>query len=173
MPVSIRASLQQRGELTRVHRFSFGWRHFNPRLTSAARRTPDEKAIVSAWPVFQSAPHFSSEANTCSGDYDKPPHVFQSAPHFSSEANIIISLSAVSSREFQSAPHFSSEANQKIRQLTALVSQGFNPRLTSAARRTVSFLFMAIVTVCFNPRLTSAARRTWIGRQINASDTGV
>src|SRR6266508_2879299 len=136
--VSIRASLQQRGELTRVHRFSFGWRHFNPRLTSAARRTPDEKAIVSAWPVFQSAPHFSSEANTCSGEYDKPPHVFQSAPHFSSEAN------------------------QKIRQLTGLVSLSFNPRLTSAARRTRESRCAALTLNCFNPRLTSAARRTHI-----------
>jgi len=60
--VSIRASLQQRGELGTA-------RHTAPNDT------------------FQSAPHFSSEANgeSCSGD--RRVGQFQSAPHFSSEAN--------------------------------------------------------------------------------------
>jgi len=60
--VSIRASLQQRGE-----RHSAGKRHvslcFNPRLTSAARRTPQVASPFSPVCRFQSAPHFSSEAN--------------------------------------------------------------------------------------------------------------
>ncbi len=36
---------------------------------------------------------------------------FQSAPHFSSEANIPISIRCNRNNLFQSAPHFSSEAN--------------------------------------------------------------
>src|SRR6266511_2763672 len=38
--------------------------------------------------------------------------------------------------------------------------RSFNPRLTSAARRTNSSLVTRIAKICFNPRLTSAARRT-------------
>jgi len=60
---------------------------------------------------------------------------FQSAPHFSSEANAIEKYLRDRLNEFQSAPHFSSEANT-----LALVhineNISFNPRLTSAARRT-------------------------------------
>src|SRR6266508_4280495 len=50
--------------------------------------------------------------------------------------------------------------------------QRFNPRLTSAARRTRTLLMSSLDNICFNPRLTSAARRTegvksepgsWIG----------
>ncbi len=68
--VSIRASLQQRGE------------HLSVALS--VRRHG-----------FQSAPHFSSEANVAVGaaapNCTAPTneYVFQSAPHFSSEANIV------------------------------------------------------------------------------------
>ncbi len=41
--------------------------------------------------------------------------MFQSAPHFSSEANALISSSVLVSKiQFQSAPHFSSEANAEF-----------------------------------------------------------
>src|SRR6266540_3482219 len=62
-------------------------------------------------------------------------------------------------RMFQSAPHFSSEANA-FRTFGLLLSHGFNPRLTSAARRTLPTIAEQILYRRFNPRLTSAARRT-------------
>src|SRR6266511_3825756 len=61
--VSIRASLQQRGELGGVAVAAYFIYSFNPRLTSAARRTLPYRAVSNLSPVFQSAPHFSSEAN--------------------------------------------------------------------------------------------------------------
>src|SRR5882672_3309978 len=110
---------------------------FNPRLTSAARRTISRD--VPAPPTkFQSAPHFSSEANLQVSEPKGRLPMFQSAPHFSSEANsehfrcfllgeqvsIRASLQqrgelsvATRSRQtiaFQSAPHFSSEANPQL-----------------------------------------------------------
>jgi len=85
--VSIRASLQQRGE---------------------RRLAP----VVDPTIEFQSAPHFSSEANTKNAFPRRPYKTFQSAPHFSSEANIW-------------------KKAMKLRLLS------FNPRLTSAARRTL------------------------------------
>src|SRR6266536_2122459 len=108
--VSIRASLQQRGE----------------RVGGADRNERQE--------MFQSAPHFSSEANDASKTSRSKRYSFQSAPHFSSEANVKMVLiflpRGVSIRAslqergetwraseravrtgFQSAPHFSSEAN--------------------------------------------------------------
>ncbi len=60
---------------------------------------------------------------------------FQSAPHFSSEANIILAGVIAYFNLFQSAPHFSSEANPNVKYLL-LCHYCFNPRLTSAARRT-------------------------------------
>ncbi len=59
--VSIRASLQQRGEPLHSFPAHFQKGSFNPRLTSAARRTKRVSFIEIWW--FQSAPHFSSEAN--------------------------------------------------------------------------------------------------------------
>ncbi len=38
---------------------------------------------------------------------------------------------------FQSAPHFSSEANVGLIEIEGRFGEGFNPRLTSAARRTL------------------------------------
>src|SRR6266540_588048 len=58
---SIRASLQQRGEPLHSFPAHFQKGSFNPRLTSAARRTKRVSFIEIWW--FQSAPHFSSEAN--------------------------------------------------------------------------------------------------------------
>src|SRR6266545_616458 len=62
LSVSIRASLQQRGEHSCPSAVQ-GLLGFNPRLTSAARRT--RQGLINSHPSnkFQSAPHFSSEAN--------------------------------------------------------------------------------------------------------------
>src|SRR6266540_3903059 len=84
-PVSIRASLQQRGEPIQQRAPIFST-SFNPRLTSAARRTNELIHNLSCV-AFQSAPHFSSEANKRSMPSLRTPLAFQSAPHFSSEAN--------------------------------------------------------------------------------------
>src|SRR6266542_4127647 len=86
---------------------------FNPRLTSAARRTSFTFRACLVSVTFQSAPHFSSEANAQDGKGIAPHTKFQSAPHFSSEAN---------------APGSNGSAYPIC----------FNPRLTSAARRTYS-----------------------------------
>ena len=156
--VSIRASLQQRGEpgYGRPDASRTGFqsaphfsseanagtrepyrrvRSFNPRLTSAARRTgtANEIAITNGVSIraslqqrgehagksplnfsssaFQSAPHFSSEANGSIISTSRRSRSFQSAPHFSSEANRTGPWHYRSGRWFQSAPHFSSEAN--------------------------------------------------------------
>ena len=71
--------------------------------------------------------------------------------------------------EFQSAPHFSSEANIVRRPQFAL-RFGFNPRLTSAARRTNHKDSYSTSLRRFNPRLTSAARRTQVYRYIRRSN---
>src|SRR6266536_3620176 len=108
--VSIRASLQQRGE-------------------------PIQRALLARWELFQSAPHFSSEANlrilrrfyACKrvsiraslqqrGELiyaviHTQHMLFQSAPHFSSGANPLVANAPAADNVFQSAPHFSSEAN--------------------------------------------------------------
>src|SRR6266542_1991663 len=108
--VSIRASLQQRGELI---------------------GSPKKQTNIS----FQSAPHFSSEANHPRWMGLPAILQFQSAPHFSSEANDRSGTAEGADAAFQSAPHFSSEAN--TREKIVLSRQlCFNPRLTSAARRT-------------------------------------
>src|SRR6266508_3366527 len=108
--VSIRASLQQRGE--RVEPAESAERNsFNPRLTSAARRT-DGAGRALFGRLFQSAPHFSSEANVRVAQIIEFAMLFQSAPHFSSEANDRSLLATGADGQFQSAPHFSSEANR-------------------------------------------------------------
>ena len=63
---------------------------FNPRLTSAARRTPRLPLLLPRATAFQSAPHFSSEANCSTSDGRLRCRRFQSAPHFSSEANLMM-----------------------------------------------------------------------------------
>src|SRR6266508_1715461 len=108
-PVSIRASLQQRGEPIQQRAPIFST-SFNPRLTSAARRTNELIHNLSCV-AFQSAPHFSSEANPVVKRGRPRKVVFQSAPHFSSEANIAVFHAVGVRYSFQSAPHFSSEAN--------------------------------------------------------------
>src|SRR6266540_2107849 len=108
---------------------------FNPRLTSAARRTRTLAQNLKTL-RFQSAPHFSSEANQSQLSRKCQTNVsiraslqqrgeqvvglqvgaeaeFQSAPHFSSEANGVGLPTLADIIPFQSAPHFSSEANRR------------------------------------------------------------
>jgi len=109
--VSIRASLRQRGEL---HSAGGGRRsdnRFNPRLTSAARRTTDF-TVTSCATIVSIRASLRQRGERARGPPSSGgPAAFQSAPHFGSEANLpnLIGL------------------NQK---------ESFNPRLTSAARRT-------------------------------------
>src|SRR6266545_2096043 len=84
---------------------------FNPRLTSAARRTSES---MLRWPNMD---------------------MFQSTPHLSGKANVVIDTERGSASSFN--PRLTSAARRthvwiKVRLGTA----GFNPRLTSAARRT-------------------------------------
>src|SRR6266511_4110620 len=155
---------------------------FNPRLTSAARRTRilmpggslicvsiraslqqrgepvlGEPAILMI--SFQSAPHFSSEANTPKSCPSFISVLFQSAPHFSSEANS--ALRAIQRRTRRFNPRLTSAARRTANPAAAIVvSDRFNPRITSAARRTRRHRRSWRSWRCFNPRLTSAARRT-------------
>ncbi len=137
--VSIRASLQQRGERHGIEEQRRLVSSFNPRLTSAARRTRRETRSGEWKRLFQSAPHFSSEANARrhgpagnfrgvsiraslqqrgervgGADRNERQEMFQSAPHFSSEANDASKTSRSKRYSFQSAPHFSSEANVQM-----------------------------------------------------------
>jgi len=121
--VSIRASLQQRGE--RVEPAESAERNsFNPRLTSAARRT-DGAGRALFGRLFQSAPHFSSEANVRVAQIIEFAMLFQSAPHFSSEAN---------------AKNFSPRPTLAVVSIRASLQQrGERPVLTRhRSRRTVS-----------------------------------
>src|SRR6266498_2568146 len=84
---------------------------FNPRLTSAARRTSES---MLRWPNMD---------------------MFQSTPHLSGKANVVIDTERGSASSFN--PRLTSAARRthvwiKVR----LGPAGFNPRLTSAARRT-------------------------------------
>src|SRR6266511_2515470 len=132
--VSIRASLQQRGEpgYGRPDASRTGFqsaphfsseanagtrepyrrvRSFNPRLTSAARRTgtANEIAITNGVSIRASLQQRGEHAGKSPLNFSSS--AFQSAPHFSSEANGSIISTSRRSRSFQSAPHFSSEAN--------------------------------------------------------------
>src|SRR6266542_4257828 len=139
--VSIRPSLQQRGE----------------RKLALSCGCPE---------VFQSTPHFSSEANLTF----KPvailkrgfnPRLTSAARRTSGQASHQHAL------RFQSTPHFSSEANS-VFDSWRHKSKRFNPRLTSAARRTAERDGSGSADRCFNPRLTSAARRTpgkWVNQK--------
>ncbi len=134
------------------------WR-FNPRLTSAARRTPSSHPNARRLNVsiraslqqrgepstslylpenrkFQSAPHFSSEANASASAPIATKSLFQSAPHFSSEANPIPATFIINSHAFQSAPHFSSEANP-ARGVNSVLTTAFQsaPHFSSEANR--------------------------------------
>src|SRR6266511_1903845 len=95
--------------------------------------------------------------------------MFQSAPHFSSEANAGVSISGIRSRICFN-PRLTSAARRTLSFLRLINwSIGFNPRLTSAARRTSTPNAYSFFNCSFNPRLTSAARRTKLENPNGAS----
>src|SRR6266511_1648740 len=105
LDVSIRASLQQRGELVISFRFRIGVGGFNPRLTSAARRTFVRIHRFSPMAGFN--PRLTSAARrTPLAECASFPSMFQSAPHFSSEANLLFYLYPGIFYQVQSSPHF-------------------------------------------------------------------
>src|SRR6266511_4111524 len=156
--VSIRASLQQRGEL--IESLPSVLIEVSIRASLQQRGEPVGPAAIISPVAFQSAPHFSSEANARRSGARAPTKEFQSAPHFSSEANDVLYFAAavsfsVSIRaslqqrgERLPSPLLSFEREVSIR--ASLQQRGepahypiqvpwyssFNPRLTSAARRT-------------------------------------
>jgi len=133
--VSIRASLQQRGELGGVAVAAYFIYSFNPRLTSAARRTR-------CGLLFYAPRKVSIRAS-----------LQQRGEH---ESRLIRSAYF----KFQSAPHFSSEANIRRRPVDQ-VPAGFNPRLTSAARRTLPYLADSNLNPVFQsaPHFSSEANK--------------
>src|SRR6266542_1784329 len=134
--------------------------------------------------LFQSTPHLSGKANLL--QFLKPfyeRNLFQSTPHLSGKANFEIgkirvgfdvSIHASPQRQGEQirqvlykrnilvSIHASPQRQGELRNNIALhlFSECFNPRLTSAARRTLCRGADRPLPACFNPRLTSAARRT-------------
>src|SRR6266511_2471791 len=187
---SIRASLQQRGEP----------------FPAAATRAP----MLAAWP-FQSAPHFSSEANQFWGYYRcelwfvSIRASLQQRGEPEIRASVIlrarVSIRASLQQRGELKCLRSSRRNSFVSIRASLQQRGehsigggvdinissFNPRLTSAARRTafsispplnrrvsiraslqqrgepISLDVALLLITRFNPRLTSAARRTQRG----------
>ncbi len=145
----------------RTHSMSFLFncqRSFNPRLTSAARRTPNPLHLSNCPEEFQSAPHFSSEANWRVRSKVRPIRGFN--PRLTSAAR------RTNCRhrqrrilEFQSAPHFSSEANSRLR-VGSIRSSNVSIRASLQQRGELAQAALLPGLSCFNPRLTSAARRT-------------
>src|SRR6266542_388610 len=136
--VSIRASLQQRGEHAGTWKLIAGpvfqsaphfrseanpgmedqmrrEQGFNPRLTSAARRTQELGSRIAEFEVSIRASLQQRGEQAGKSPLNFSSSAFQSAPHFSSEANGSIISTSRRSRSFQSAPHFSSEANSTWR----------------------------------------------------------
>src|SRR6266545_1827125 len=134
--VSIRASLQQRGERL-FERLIPCFSGFNPRLTSAARRTPRSVCFTQTTSV-------SIRASLQQRGERAPRN--QRADSLS--VSIRASLQQRGEPNGWSIPH--------------RLHRSFNPRLTSAARRTFSNAISFRDPLSFNPRLTSAARRTFL-----------
>src|SRR6266511_693742 len=155
--VSIRASLQQRGELVISFRFRIGVGGFNPRLTSAARRTFVRIHRFSPMAGFN--PRLTSAARrTPLAECASFPSIFHTAPHYSSEENqagelyrnMVVSIRA-------------SLQQRGERIITDLYPSIFRVSIRASLQQrgepwTKSF--PSKKRKCFNPRLTSAARRT-------------
>src|SRR6266536_2691982 len=113
------------------------WDRFNPRLTSAARRTwlarsKSRAASTRFNPRLTSAARRTEEIGRIApeGDVSIRASLQQRGePVLAAVANFL--------GRFQSAPHFSSEANVGLIEIEGRFGEGFNPRLTSAARRTL------------------------------------
>src|SRR6266540_909935 len=90
--VSLRASLQQRGEL--IESLPSVLIEVSIRASLQQRGEPVGPAAIISPVAFQSAPHFSSEANARRSGARAPTKEFQSAPHVSSEANDVLYFAA-------------------------------------------------------------------------------
>src|SRR6266511_226187 len=86
--------------------------------------------------MFQSAPHLSSEANPVAVPSTPAGPLFQSAPHFSSEANLSPGSSGVKDRVVSIRASLQQRGEPPYPAPLLRLQQRFNPRLTSAARRT-------------------------------------
>src|SRR6266542_3978769 len=156
--VSIRASLQQRGAL--IESLPSVLIEVSIRASLQQRGERAAHASIISPEAVQSAPHFSSEANHYQPATYSHLARFQSAPHFSSEANAYQVLFCLLKERFQSAPHFSSEANPltirfKSRGIRVSIRASLQQR---GERRSPEWARQ--IRKSFNPRLTSAARRT-------------
>src|SRR6266511_506125 len=137
--VSIRASLQQRGE----------------RVGAAAIISPV---------AFQSAPHFSSEANARRSGYRAPTKEFQSAPHFSSEANDVLYFAAAVSFSVSIRASLQ-QRGERFRERHERQSREVSIRASLQQRGEPAHYPIQVPWYSsFNPRLTSAARRTSVAR---------
>src|SRR6266540_646779 len=133
--VSIHASPQRQGELLyniALHLFS---ECFNPRLTSAARRTPRDAAL-----------------------YNSPDVSIHASPQRQGEHYAEMQIGRFQRVSIHASPQRQGELVKWCWMELSRLS--FNPRLTSAARRTIHLWSDQLSRGCFNPRLTSAARRT-------------
>src|SRR6266540_982320 len=108
--VSIRASLQQRGEPGSCS-LNSGGTTVSIRASLQQRGEPLQRPLLARWELFQSAPHFSSEANL------RILRRFYACKRVSIRASLqqrgelIYAVIHTQHMLFQSAPHFSSEAN--------------------------------------------------------------
>jgi len=109
---------------------------------------------------FQSAPHFSSEANNSEDCIDIRRTGFN--PRLTSAARRTYQTAANGNDRVSIRASLQQRGEHLLWAVSA-VEMGFNPRLTSAARRTSTRdgePIKRLVEMGFNPRLTSAARRT-------------
>ena len=156
--VSIRASLRQRGEPP----FHFGESQAvtfqsAPHFGSEANLVRAGETKKDGVSIRASLRQRGEPYHVLKGDYVT---VFQSAPHFGSEANTYPVRGKTGHSEFQSAPHFGSEANPNPPSpspCTTVVSIRASLRQRGEPTQEVD---INLPPPRFNPRLTSAARRT-------------
>src|SRR6266508_3765414 len=110
--VSIHASPQRQGERHKSNQGYESGRSFNPRLTSAARRTTGDTHRLSLTRTFQSTPHLSGKANRFRQARHIAENLFQSTPHLSGKANSFSLVTSRMNQTFQSTPHLSGKANK-------------------------------------------------------------
>src|SRR6266540_2124716 len=105
--VSIHASPQPQGERHKSNQGYESGRSFNPRLTSAARRTTGDTHRLSLTRTFQSTPPLSGKANRFRQARHIAENLFQSTPHLSGKANAHTIAPFYEDNQFQSTPHLS------------------------------------------------------------------
>jgi len=117
--------------------------------------------------TFQSAPHFSSEANTREAAIEEGKSYVSIRASLQQRGEHCRGLGVLAAEKFQSRLTSAARRTSSTSLLAASLI-GFNPRLTSAARRTSHRRKRRSCASGFNPRLTSAARRTWRMRALPA-----